>query len=78
MEFWIKPNWSSGTKGHPLVLGNEVGEINTRDSGKRLVDLFLNQDHTSMVLGSQSPNTTRWVKHQATVGTEKDQWYESN
>ncbi len=80
IKFWIKPNWSSGTKGHPF--GSrliEVGEINTRDSsGKGWWSLFLNQDRTSMTLGSQGPNTTRWVKHlQADrLEFEKDQWYE--
>ena len=47
-------------------------------SGKGWWSLFLNQDRTSITLGSQGPNTTRWVKHlQADrLEFEKDQWYE--
>ena len=80
IKFWIKPNWSSGTKGHPF--GSrliEVGEINTSDSSRNgWWSLFLNQDRTSITFGSQGPNTTRWVKHlQADrLEFEKDQWYE--
>ncbi len=76
IKFWFKPNWTSGSRGHPF--GSRLLEVGNLEDGNGWWGLFFNQDRTSLSLGSQGPGMTHWIKHLEAnnLQLEKDQWYE--
>lgn len=79
IQFWFKPDWSSGEVGHPF--GSrliEIGQFSSTGQGNAgWWGLFLDSNRTTMFFASQGPNSAIWERYIQAVDLnfQEGEWY---